>query len=650
MSQVHGWQKLRTLGPRSAKSGCLGIEFCLNISLKSSSAKKVVNRLLQINICFSVLLATSQPSTAAEIGQQSSSQSLSGQADLQTKQTQETIPQVSLLSQALPLPSDLSPPLPEIPHGLEELPDPAELLPPPGEPGDSSQPPTDFPEDAGEVVIIRQFNIIGSSVFGDAQLEEVLQPFLNRPITFSELLKAPDAVTDLYVSEGYVTSGAFIPANQTIENGVVTIQILEGRLATISIEGTRRLRPEYIRSRINLVSGPPLNIEKLLEKLQLLQLDPVIERISAEIVATPNPGENDLVVRVQEAETFSLNTQINNYENPLLNTFHQVVEIREENLSGYADALSLAYQHAGRSNVFEIDYQAPVSPTNSTINLRYSYTNSRVLEPPLSVISPQSEAHTWGIGFRQLILETPIDTVTLSLQLQQRISQSYIQPPGLPIIPFGFPGSGATEGGFTRLTVLQFGQEWQHRTSNQLISLDSQFQLGTSWLGATSNSNPDEPSNNFLAWQGQALWLQRLNPNWLLVARAAGQLADRPLVSSELFGIGGANSVRGYRKDQILADSGVITSLELQTPIVRWPEQEAIAFLAPFIDYGYVWNQDDQALSDRNLAAIGAGLIFQINDRFNARLDYALPLINVTDVGNSWQESGFLFVINAKLF
>ncbi|NEQ44740.1 MAG: ShlB/FhaC/HecB family hemolysin secretion/activation protein [Leptolyngbya sp. SIOISBB] len=312
--------------------------------------------------------------------------------------------------------------------------------------------------------------------------------------------------------------------------------------------------------------------------------------------------------------------------------------------------MQLRYQHAGRSNVIEVDYAFPMSPRNTQVEFGYSYAASEIVEEPFGLIAPQSEAHTWQLGIRHPIHETTRDRVTLGLQLEQRSGQSYIEPAGLSRIAFGFPGTGATENGFTRITALQFSQEWQHQVPNQLLSLESRFRLGTSWLGATSSSNPDEPEAEFLMWQGQALWLQQLNPHWLLVTRAAGQIADRPLVASELFGLGGVGNVRGYRKDQILADNGIIASVELRTPVLDWPEQNAIGIISPFLDYGYAWNDDSQSLRQQTLASVGAGFIFQIEDNFTARLDYALPLVDTFDIGNTWQESGFSFGINIKLF
>jgi hemolysin activation/secretion protein len=154
-----------------------------------------------------------------------------------------------------------------------------------------------------------------------------------------------------------------------------------------------------------------------------------------------------------------------------------------------------------------------------------------------------------------------------------------------------------------------------------------------------------------LNWRGQFLWLQRLEPNWLLIARSAIQVSDRPLASAEQFSLGGANNIRGYRTDQILADSGWLFSVELQKSILNWPEQNSTVTLATFLDYGLAWNQDNQAFNarGRELAATGLGLIWDIDNRFNVRVDWGIPLINVPTIGDTLQESGITLSITGTL-
>jgi len=118
--------------------------------------------------------------------------------------------------------------------------------------------------------------------------------------------------------------------------------------------------------------------------------------------------------------------------------------------------------------------------------------------------------------------------------------------------------AGANERGETRVSAVRFFQEYVQRSSNQVFAARSQFSLGTKFLGATGNDSG--PDSRFLAWRGQAQYVRLLAPETLLIVRSDIQLADRPLLSLEQIGIGGVQSVRGYRQDLLLTDSGAIAS------------------------------------------------------------------------------------------
>ena len=108
-------------------------------------------------------------------------------------------------------------------------------------------------------VFVREVKITGNTVFSDETLKEVTAPYENRELTDTDLESLRLALTIFYVNKGYINSGAVIP-DQTIIDGMITIHIIEGKLTNIEVEGNKWFRDRYIRSRIRLGAGPPLNI------------------------------------------------------------------------------------------------------------------------------------------------------------------------------------------------------------------------------------------------------------------------------------------------------------------------------------------------------------------------------------------------------
>ena len=83
-----------------------------------------------------------------------------------------------------------------------------------------------------ETIFISEFRFIGNTVFTDEQLLEVAQPYLNREVSFTELIQLRSEITDLYVNNGYTTSGAYLPIeeNQAVDvrSATISLQIVEG--------------------------------------------------------------------------------------------------------------------------------------------------------------------------------------------------------------------------------------------------------------------------------------------------------------------------------------------------------------------------------------------------------------------------------------
>ncbi|MEH2276456.1 MAG: BamA/TamA family outer membrane protein [Nostoc sp.] len=154
--------------------------------------------------------------------------------------------------------------------------------------------------------------------------------------------------------------------------------------------------------------------------------------------------------------------------------------------------------------------------------------------------------------------------------------------------------------------------------------------------------------------QRQAQWVRLLAPETLLLVRFNTQLATKPLPPLEQFGLGGIKSFRGYRQDLLVIDNGAFASAELQLPVLRVPKKNGVLQVIPFADLGLAWNilTRDNSNTDTlsTLASIGLGLHWSQSDRFNARIDWGVPLISVDFPHKTWQENRLYFYFQYNPF
>ena len=542
----------------------------------------------------------------------------------------------SQLSQQLPNP--IQPREPEFPPPEPPQPPyPSPLPPTPATPAES-----EFRPDLAGKIRVDRFEFEGNTAFSDRELAEITKPFAGREITFAELIAAEAAVTQKYVAAGYINSGAVIPANQTFsrQGAVVKIQIVEGGLDEIQITGNRRLNSNYVRSRLEIATRRPLNRDRLLQALQILQLDPLIANISAELQAGSRPENSRLEVRVKEADSFQGEVFADNNRSPSVGSFRRGVRINQTNLLGLGDGLEVSYANTDGSNELNGSYTFPVNPRNGTIRLSAGATKTNVIEEPFDAAGIEGKSRTYELTYRQPIVEKPDRNLALGVTLSRQESNTFLLGERFAL------SAGANERGETRVSTVRFFQEYVQRSSSQVFAARSQFSLGTDFLGATANDSG--PDSRFLAWRGQAQYVRLLAPETLLIVRSDIQLADRPLLSLEQIGIGGVASVRGYRQDLLLTDNGAIAIAEVRIPVWRVPKVKGLLQVAPFIDFGVGWNHSGEKAnpnSDKLLGA-GVGLLWQMGDQFNLRLDYGIPLINAQSSDRTFQEKGIYFRIN----
>jgi hemolysin activation/secretion protein len=552
--------------------------------------------------------------------------------------------QQPLPSPIVPRPQPLPTPQPPTPA---PLPPPSELL-QPTRPTPTT-PLEERPSNVPGTFTVERFEFEGNTAFSDEQLAEVTKQFTGRALTFAELLQARSAVTDLYVRNGYITSGAFIPP-QTLTGGAIKIQVVEGRVEEIQVTGTGRLNRNYVRSRIALGSKTPLNVNRLLEALQLLQLNPLIANLSAELSAGSRPGLSVIAVRVTPADTFDAQITLDNGRSPSVGSFRRGVQLTEANLLGQGDSISVSYTNTDGSNEVDVSYTFPVNARNGTLRFSYGFTKSHIIEPPFDAVDIEASSVDYDLTFRQPIIQSPTQELALGLSAVRRESETSLLNTPFPLSP------GADDKGRTRITALRFFQEWTQRGSRQVFAARSQFNVGLGLFDATTNNDP--PDSRFLAWRGQAQYLQLLGsatrePNSLplLLLRADVQLADRSLLALEQFGLGGFESVRGYRQDALLTDNGALASAEVRFPIYRLRSVEGVLQVIPFVDLGRAWNSSGKQNPDPStLASVGLGVQWQQSDRLRARVDYGIPLIEVESGDRTLQERGLYFFLQYNFF
>lgn len=458
----------------------------------------------------------------------------------------------------------------------------------------------------GPRILVHEFRVTGATVFPEDEIAALTAPYENRPVTSEDLQELRDKLTLLYVQAGYVNSGALLP-DQDVSRGIVEYRMVEGRLDRVELEGNRYFRDGVLRSRLLRGAHTPLNVRDLEEELELLQQDPRIRRVQAELIPGDRPGEAVLRTRFEEEPPYRAALELSNHEPPSIGAYRARLRLADENLLGFGDVLRGRASFTEGLEDYEVGYEIPVTQSDTTAGAWYQHGESDIVEDPFDATDIESESQTLGLEIRHPVHRTPRSRLELALLGEYRESENFVAGH-----PFSFvPGP---DKGRSVVSAVRFRQDWLYRDLHQVLAGRSMLSLGIDALGATVHRG-DEPDGQYLAWLGQLQWARRLERSGLeILFRTDVQLSTSPLLSLEQFSVGGYSSVRGYRENELVADNGVVSSLELRLPLWSDATRFRTVQLAAFGDVGHAWNTVNTGDARRGsfqhhtLASIGLGL------------------------------------------
>ena len=244
------------------------------------------------------------------------------------------------------------------------------------------------PWSSGVQVFVNAIRLTGNTVFSDQDLAPIVAPYLGA-ITTEELLDLRDALTARYVEAGYVNSGALIP-DQEVRDGVIGIQIVEGRLMDVVVNGLTSLDPEFVVERIRLGAVPPLKRQPASRADPAVPLDPAIDQVNARLGPGPRRGAGRLEVDAVEALRYQPTFRFANDRSPAVGAEHGELTLSFGNLLGRSDPLRL---HVGASEGLKdaaIDYSVPLTARDLRVFMSGETTDSEVVEEPFNAINVES--------------------------------------------------------------------------------------------------------------------------------------------------------------------------------------------------------------------------------------------------------------------
>ena len=482
----------------------------------------------------------------------------------------------------------------------------------------------------GKRLLVTGFDFEGNTAFSDEALRTVLSDLVGQRLDTERLLAARDRLTHHYIDAGYATSGAILP-DQVPARGRILFKIIEGRLSHVEVEGTDRFREGYFADRLNEVGRAPLLVSRLEEALHILQEDPLIERVTARLEPGATRGTSQLHLTIDEARQEDLVLVAANDRSPSIGEETGQFRLAVANLTGNRDWYQITGWFTEGLRDIEGRFAHPINRWDTRIEARVRYTETEVVEYPFDPFDIESKSLSVSLGLFQPLYRTKNHAVEIGIRGDWRRGESTLSGRSFCFQP------EVTDCDPT-IAVLRLFGGWKWRNATHALSLLSTLSIGTDALGATRGRG-GKPGGEFVAWLGQAQYTRAMPLESLLISRINFQRTEDALLSFEQIAVGGARTVRGYRPNQLVRDSGLAASIEWRVPVWRRAIGPSYLDVIPFVDVGHAWNERDDR-GDNTITSIGLGLIGRPHQRVEASVYWGTRLLGVSRVGNGLIDHG----------
>ena len=478
-----------------------------------------------------------------------------------------------------------------------------------------------FPENLKQVRFkLKELKVRGSTVYADTQFLPMYRNFLLREVTLEHIYRIAGAITKKYRNDGYILSRAVVPP-QTIENGVALIDIVEGYVDTVKVqgpvEGPKALLNAYRKA---LLKSRPLQARDL-ERYLLLMDD--LPGLAVQSVLTPsesNSGASRLTL-VLTHKPYDAHLGVDNRGTRFNGPIQLFAGASENTLLGWYERLGVHGVMTGDPS--ELAYvrayfDLPVSGEGTVFSASGAFSRS---EPgsSLAVFDVEGESHTFAVGLSHPFLRSRGETLRGACRLHPpQYRDRHSRRPRLRGSPAGArfrPRLRLRRPFFLGVNLVRFAV---HQGLNILDA------TGPGSLNLTRAQG----KSDFTKLTGELTRLQQLVPTWMLLGSFAWQYSFEKLLASEEFGVGGGAFGRAYDPSEITGDSGVAFKVELQKAFALQKKYLRDVQAYTFFDFGSVWNRVATATGARRqeVASTGVGARFHLTEVFSGYLEVDFPL------------------------
>jgi hemolysin activation/secretion protein len=453
---------------------------------------------------------------------------------------------------------------------------------------------------------LTDIKITGATTIPADRFRDLYAGLIGKDITLADILNVADKIEAVYRSQGYLLVRAYVPP-QRVRDGVFNINVVEGYLSGVAVQGGNRDTQRLVRGYLSDASRErPLELPAI-ERGLLLTNDIPGVTASGVLKASPDtPGASDLVVDVDQAPVTG-GLAVDNRGSHYSGLWTVYADAEFNGLFG-ADQLALSLNSSPdslRQAEGSLHYKRVLTDDGLTGSVFGTITHG---EPGLVLSAAGIATDSWAAGVRLSYPLIRSRAETLTLEGGFTAQDARVELPGTPDISHD------------RWRVIDFGGSYLRADSWGVWTTTFDAAQGLDVLDASPNNGHElsrvEGDPDFTKFTGSSRLVLPLFDAFSTALTAQGQYALNRLIAGEQIAFGGTQLGRGYDPGAITGDNGVGGAAELRYDF-RFADSYLKA-LEPYVytDGAQTWYLQNatpipkSTLKDESLLSIGGGVRF----------------------------------------
>ncbi len=484
--------------------------------------------------------------------------------------------------------------------------------------------------DAPPTIPVQAVHVEGNTLLPERTLRDLTAGLAGSRRSMTELKAVAERVQGAYREAGFGGVVAFIP-EQDVAGGDVVIRVVEGKLAAVRVTGNTWFDTANVRAGLpHLREGSTPRVGDIDRDIQLGNDNPA-KNVKVTLTAGSRPGDIDADVAVTDSMPVQVLLGYNNTGNHATGRHRVSVGIQHANLFNRDHVGTLQYQTSpedpGRVKIFSAGYRVPLYRHAASLDAfvaHSSVSNGSTITPagPLSftgrgtVVGLRANRNLDRIGEYD-------HHVTLGLDWRDYRDDCSLGD-------FGPAGCGSAA---VDVATVPVGLSYTGQKQGPLLAygVSGGLSVNTGGSGrATYEAARPGAQRRYAIARGAGFVDRAVAAGFSVNLRVELQYSPHALISGERFGIGGANSVRGYPEREMAGDTGMLVRLEAASAAIEVANGARVRPYL-FIDHGRIVNH--KALPCRGpdetacrLTGAGIGARFSLGAKASAGLDIGRAL------------------------